>query len=245
MQKNKTARKGKASQPVNHACPKKTAKVCRQKSSKKTRARKPLTPEQRERKNARDRRRRAAKRGVSVSPLLIAERSRTSASCSRCTPDCSNYQTCTRLSQTDNLPKLHAVKPALVPVGQKEPVRKPDALAAIDAFICNTLSQMTAENRNGIVRRHFELPDGIAEVAVCRKVCEVPRVSNDIAGIADRSWSALAEQCVAYLLRKGAGITMGTRTGVTKDMSQLESDVDQIVDVQHGAGCTWFGDDCK
>lgn len=237
MQKNKTARKGKACQPVNRACPKKTAKVCRQKSVQKARARKPLTPEQRARKNARDRQRRAAKRGVSVSPLLAAERSHTSASCGKCTPDCPNYRICTRLSRTDNLPKLHAVKPALVPVAQKEPVRRPDALDAIDAFIRDTLSRMTAEHRNGIVHRHFDLPDGVAEVSVCRKVCELPQVAQDIAGVADRSWSALAEQCVAYLLDR--------RTGVTRPLSQLELDVAQLVDAQQASGCTWFGDDAK
>ena len=96
---------------------------------------------------------------------------------------------------------------------------------------------MQAERRNGIVRRHFDLPDGVAEVAVCRKVCELPRVAQDIAGIADRSWSALAERCVAYLLDAG--------TGATRRLSQLECDVSQLVEAQHAAGCTWFGDDGK
>lgn len=245
MQKNKTALKGKACQPVNHACPKKTAKVCRQKSAQKARSRKPLTPEQRERKNARDRQRRAMlKRNVEdripmpVMPLM-AEPShdghvgcRGKNACARCY----RRKDCQRLADPTRVPKLHAVSADQAMANEKARREKNHGYSRlfrdIDCFIYDTVSKMANENRNGIVRRHFDLPDGVAEVSVCRKVCEVPQVAKDIAGIADRSWSALAESCIGLLFgRCGA--------------SQLELDVSRIVDAQHETGCTWFGDCAK
>lgn len=106
--------------------------------------------------------------------------------------ECERFAECRHHARTSGFPKLHSRQEAIdranreaaaqptQPVLAVEPVkgqitpRPANPIAAIGEWVRTNLDRLEATKGTGIVRQTFDLPDGVAEVAVSRKVCELP-----------------------------------------------------------------------
>lgn len=106
--------------------------------------------------------------------------------------ECARFSECRHHARTSGFPKLHSRQEAIdranraaaaqptPPVLAVEPVkgqtapRPANPIDAISAWVRTNLDRLEATKGTGIVRQIFDLPDGVAEVSVSRKVCELP-----------------------------------------------------------------------